>query len=539
MLRWSNIRIGNEQPVSRGNGHLKTDRESFLLWWMVWSALVWCSPTSALGDVLSDFGCAQCHLGVAPAQAYRTHQLSLAEVSTRFSPSYVNGILTQAPEPKARGLQVSHRLALSELERRGLIAALFATAEQRDDGWLNVSSTVRTTGTQVVDDVLGCSGCHAKDGSEPGLATLSRRYRFDHTKTALAKIGLPEAACKHVGQPLTDAQLVAVLNSISPVEGTSQTHQAVTGKANPALIVSAQCGACHTDIVTPNRALDLRKMWGYLKPSWLNAFVRGAQPVRTSGLVPGDGRRHPHFDLSETQVVEVVKALKGLSRAAVGTPDPPPLSASRETAVKRLVSGRYGCTGCHELDGQGGQIGPSLDRVGLRLRSESIRHVLLNPTHYNGQSVMPQWQFSKSHKRLDNLVAFLAHRKDVAVKQSDVPWNRLPLNPPSSQEQLSKGAVLYARHCTQCHGESGKGGGYNAHYLTASPLVHWRQSELSRSTDERLMMGLALGGWVLGKSSEMPGFGGSLTSAELSHLVSHLRTLCACEGPAWSKDVTQ
>ena len=44
---------------------------------------------------------------------------------------------------------------------------------------------------------------------------------------------------------------------------------------------------------------------------------------------------------------------------------------------------------------------------------------------------------------------------------------------------------------------------------------------------------------VLGKSSQMPGFGGMLKPEELRAVVQHLRVLCACEGPAWSKDVPQ
>jgi hypothetical protein len=36
----------------------------------------------------------------------------------------------------------------------------------------------------------------------------------------------------------------------------------------------------------------------------------------------------------------------------------------------------------------------------------------------------------------------------------------------------------------------------------------------------------------------MPGFGGVLEPAGIRSLVAHIRTLCSCEGPAWSRDGT-
>jgi hypothetical protein len=40
---------------------------------------------------------------------------------------------------------------------------------------------------------------------------------------------------------------------------------------------------------------------------------------------------------------------------------------------------------------------------------------------------------------------------------------------------------------------------------------------------------------VMNRSPRMPPFGGSLTSGEIRALVRHIRTLCRCEGPAWSR----
>ncbi len=54
--------------------------------------------------------------------------------------------------------------------------------------------------------------------------------------------------------------------------------------------------------------------------------------------------------------------------------------------------------------------------------------------------------------------------------------------------------------------------------------------------DDTLFDGIAVGGYILDKSHRMPGFGELLTSGQIRGLVRHLRTLCRCEGPAWSRD---
>ena len=128
MLKWSNIRIGNEQLVSQDWVVMERLGGGRFLSWFVLSILVLCSPTSVFGDVLSENGCAQCHLGGPPAQSYLSVQLSLAEIAERYRPSYVNALLRRSPEGTRRRLDVSHQLPLSDGERAGVITALYTDA---------------------------------------------------------------------------------------------------------------------------------------------------------------------------------------------------------------------------------------------------------------------------------------------------------------------------------------------------------------------------------------------------------------------------
>ncbi|MGI9073277.1 MAG: cytochrome b N-terminal domain-containing protein [Bryobacteraceae bacterium] len=64
-----------------------------------------------------------------------------------------------------------------------------------------------------------------------------------------------------------------------------------------------------------------------------------------------------------------------------------------------------GCAGCHRVNGVGGSIGPSLNRVAKRRSKEWVEQYFLNPKALVPGSLMPSFQFS-SHDR-DILVAYL------------------------------------------------------------------------------------------------------------------------------------
>src|SRR6185436_4583329 len=97
-------------------------------------------------------------------------------------------------------------------------------------------------------------------------------------------------------------------------------------------------------------------------------------------------------------------------------------------------------------------------------------------------------------------------------------------------------AENYARLCASCHGRDGKGDGPNAKYLPIKPAVHARAASMRLRSDDVLFDAISGGGLVMGKSARMPAFGQTLSSAEIRGLVAYIRELCACTGPAWSRD---
>lgn len=94
----------------------------------------------------------------------------------------------------------------------------------------------------------------------------------------------------------------------------------------------------------------------------------------------------------------------------------------------------------------------------------------------------------------------------------------------------------YLTYCAACHGEQGKGDGFNARFLPVRPTAHADASMMEKRPDDTLFDGVHSGGYILNKSRMMPAWGQSLSTPEIKDLVAFMRTLCRCLGPAWSRD---
>lgn len=106
---------------------------------------------------------------------------------------------------------------------------------------------------------------------------------------------------------------------------------------------------------------------------------------------------------------------------------------------------------------------------------------------------------------------------------------------PPAGAATASGATLYAKWCASCHGATGQGDGPDARRLPVAPARHADAALMSRRADDSLYDVIAVGGPPYGRSARMPAFGGTLSGAEIRALVAHIRTLCKCQGPGWSR----
>jgi mono/diheme cytochrome c family protein len=72
---------------------------------------------------------------------------------------------------------------------------------------------------------------------------------------------------------------------------------------------------------------------------------------------------------------------------------------------RALFSARN-CNLCHKVEGRGGTLGPSLDRVGTRLAADRLYRLLRDPRSVNPASTMPNPNLSEDEAR--HLAAYLA-----------------------------------------------------------------------------------------------------------------------------------
>lgn len=95
---------------------------------------------------------------------------------------------------------------------------------------------------------------------------------------------------------------------------------------------------------------------------------------------------------------------------------PAPKSQSELINYGRVLYRQEGCMGCHELDGQGGMVGPELTIEGTRGRSDEwlVGH-FKDPSAYTPGSVMPSFN-QLTDDQLHALIVFLQNEKGPLPK---------------------------------------------------------------------------------------------------------------------------
>lgn len=70
---------------------------------------------------------------------------------------------------------------------------------------------------------------------------------------------------------------------------------------------------------------------------------------------------------------------------------------------------QYGCQGCHQLNGVGGVVGPSLDRIVADKGEPFVRQKIVNPQFNNPASAMPKMPMTEAE--IDAILALLKQAK--------------------------------------------------------------------------------------------------------------------------------
>jgi len=94
---------------------------------------------------------------------------------------------------------------------------------------------------------------------------------------------------------------------------------------------------------------------------------------------------------------------------------------------------------------------------------------------------------------------------------------------PDTRAKLSRGAAVFDRHCSSCHGWNGQGTGPEAFALVPAPAdLEWLWNKPKSKADPYMYWTVAEGGRQF--ESDMPAFKGTLSKQDMWSVIAYVRS---------------
>ncbi len=523
--------------------------------------------------LMTELGCNACHAGIPDSLVIPSRAPDLAYAGERYNPAFLFHFLQ---EPYRVRHNIGHsRMPDFQLSAEESLAIALYLGEQRENGgpwpkYPNLASEKNILrgkadlqrGATLLDQ-FACKTCHKVNGQGEmlitELANVSHRlkpdwvqryfvspyvynghnempsffYKFSADSSSFeAVVQRPEEDIKDIAAYLFSLNKTRKSELESSYDSFLRKNKNITAAIGEKIFAAQNCAGCHNG-PKPNPAVaqtapDLSLEGQRVQKSWLTSYLKAPSPIRPFGYHPGSGSRMPDFSLTDEEVQLISDYLH---TGETTNRDIAQLSVFSTNKAEVLLREKLPCTGCHQLKGEGGKIGPSLNQVPQRLQSNYVYELIKNPHELIPGTVMPR--IPMPERQLELITNYLLQNKEGT---SDIVYASLIDQPPYFFGNASTEAGLYLKYCAACHGENGQGDGYNAINLPVPPTVHANAEYIATRADDTMYDGIYAGGYILNKSNRMPAYGYTLSNEEIRSLVKYIRALCDCEGPAWSLD---
>lgn len=128
------------------------------------------------------------------------------------------------------------------------------------------------------------------------------------------------------------------------------------------------------------------------RPEWLFTFLKRPYKIRPLPMLKAG---MPNFNLPDSEVTAIIEYLSSISEE----PYPYNFEPKKEIGQEDVWNGEklyqeiFACSGCHTVNGHGGQVGPDHTDLASRLKRDWIRQWLQNPQAIKPDVSMPRFKF--------------------------------------------------------------------------------------------------------------------------------------------------
>lgn len=171
------------------------------------------------------------------------------------------------------------------------------------------------------------------------------------------------------------------------------TPRAIGGRV---LTERANCASCHRDGGPAGALADLRIT---RDEAWIAAHAQDPETI-----APGSRRPPRDAPITPERAKGILSYLRRVRVGAV------PVRVAPEDELAAYVYAAN-CAQCHVLDGEGGEDGPELSRIGREKTAEALRRWITDPAEIDPDADMPAFGEDLSSEEMTAIVNYLAKRK--------------------------------------------------------------------------------------------------------------------------------